>query len=1032
MDKKIFKAAIVDTTRLVEAEARDVADHRMTENNADRSNKSLMSRISRTIKRIWTHNIALEYNRQKEIKKVRGEILKSGNLYIGEEDAAQKSDEAMKAIVERFTSEFEYDLLRQEEKDSKTPAHRALNAEIEDLIRDFASAVGPLDKSAFEAEKKDIISKYDPSYGSEAKMHADNLFEILQEVRDAIDHGQKLEEMNFEVEVTLAEARESLNMEAKGTNFDKVVEKTQNSKIGKYLVNEPAFVVVYTLTTKLLTSAASKAAKWLTFGAGSVLSGGISAAKERARIERERAQHMRERVKGMTFTEADMKRRKEMEKNVYEMRGTQDILPKLKGDLELAKGGNLDKATIDSILSHLADIEARIKLGNRERIDLISYTSFAELERERTDMLQTCARLKVELRKLMTPETFNSQFDSETEAEINKLMGGESGIEEKDRIFKKMKRNKAWRAFFKGTLISGAMGVAMQEVMSFTQGDTDNVISGTLKSIRNHLPGGEVKDFLNHHSGDFDKHTTALEGFRRWMTGETPHIPFGAGHDVLLGGSHMQLPEGVDLKLNTDGSTYDLVRGDDVISSNLKLDIDPSTGNLTPEARDLLSHEGIHADFSNTGMETTETVTTSAKDWVKGHMDQMHHVSKSWMGNDTPMYDDPDHPGHRLGADHNELRTYWGGEKGTGIDAQGNYVMKVDMTNDGSFQNGVSVAAHDEMMKGNLVALLSVSKDSQNYVFEVPVVRVGDFGMVTIDPKSEIAKMMLQNVNGHAVNIGGFIEIAKPDGVTPDGREMMKVLGTHIGTNHPNDITETVVKDTLEHNIKLTIPDKWDYNVPIPAPFIPRRPLERGEYKKPSENNIEGDPVVLRKFDAEPTPEAQEFPEEISPMEYDGLREDLKMLNKRIQASQGIITLEEYNFISDYGRKRFNELKSILAGIPVTFNKPELQKIGDEMEEYLLKAKKITSLNLKDFKAGIEVSERQLKFAEEAGDDDLIFVLKMRIEKMKKAVKSHESKMKKLGNDLKEAEKAKNEKEIIRLKDELRKLEKKKFNLTSY
>lgn len=93
------------------------------------------------------------------------------------------------------------------------------------------------------------------------------------------------------------------------------------------------------------------------------------------------------------------------------------------------------------------------------------------------------------------------------------------------------------------------------------------------------------------------------------------------------------------------------------------------------------------------------------------------------------------------------------------------------------------------------------------------------------------------------------------------------------------------------------------------------------------------------------TPEENETKElnsqeniEMTQEEYDAIKDDLKMLNKKIQETRGIINLSEDSFKSEYGRKRYKELNFIGEGKPVRFNQTELQTIGDEMEGVLGKA----------------------------------------------------------------------------------------------
>ncbi len=117
----VFKAGIIDVQALVEAQAQDIGEARMTESKEDKSKNWL----SRNATRIWKHNLAQEYYRHKEISKVREKILRTGNLYDDEKefgadgDSKKHHDEAMGAVIAKFTSEYADEVLRKEEKGEK-------------------------------------------------------------------------------------------------------------------------------------------------------------------------------------------------------------------------------------------------------------------------------------------------------------------------------------------------------------------------------------------------------------------------------------------------------------------------------------------------------------------------------------------------------------------------------------------------------------------------------------------------------------------------------------------------------------------------------------------------------------------------------------------------------------------------------------------------------------------------------------------------------------------------------------------------
>ncbi|MDB5245062.1 MAG: hypothetical protein JWN90_167, partial [Parcubacteria group bacterium] len=177
-EKRVFNATLVDVSNLAEAQARDTADHRMTESKEDRS-KGFFRRLR---DRVWKHNIAQEYYRQKEMQKARKEIKESGNLYAaeGEDESKGTADHAraMEAVVERFTSEYEQDTLRDDERESKVQMENGpTNEKIKDLIRSYA-ADPTMTPAAFTEERNRILSSLDESYAKEGAMYADNLLSI--------------------------------------------------------------------------------------------------------------------------------------------------------------------------------------------------------------------------------------------------------------------------------------------------------------------------------------------------------------------------------------------------------------------------------------------------------------------------------------------------------------------------------------------------------------------------------------------------------------------------------------------------------------------------------------------------------------------------------------------------------------------------------------------------------------------------------------------------------------------------------------
>jgi hypothetical protein len=822
-EKKIFKAALINADELLKSQSVDIADARMTESKKDRSRNI----FARTAIRIWKHNLAQEWYRQREIKRVREEILKNNNLYGGEQDfdpdkktnSKAVHDEAMSAIVSRFTSEYEEDMLKDEERDSKKDRSdqekgsqiREVEADIKTLIKRYAGS--NMSKESFEEEKKRILSRCDPESASDKSLYADNLFSIATEVKEAVTHGAKLKELDFEVELTLGKAKGSLSSEAHQSGFDKTVEKFQNSSVGKYIANEPTALLIaaglYETSKKMLHSAVrSKAVQWGTFGLAALASGYISSRKESARLERERAQHMRERAKGMEFKEPDMKRRQEMEKNAYEARSATDIIESLSEDLENVQNGKVGEEELNGIMGRLANLESRIKLNDQKKVDLISYDKWNTVEKDRMMMDLKRAQLKVAIRKglaeeklkLATKENFDTYLSQLTDVEKTQLLGGEHGMDRKDEIFKKMKHKKVTRVFINSAIASATIGTLFQEGRALFDPSQDGIIEGSIKS-------------LGHHTEHLKENSTALEYFRRWTAGEAPRMPRGDLHEVLIGKTAVQLPKGIDLVPNSD-STFNLVRNGEVISGHIPMNLD-AQGNLSEATKEALAKSDIHSGFALLGSKTTEHIHQSADDYLKQHASGMHKVHRElWYDNDTP------HP-----FDQNELKEYWGGVNNTGIDAKGNYVFNIaNMSSEGSYHGQFAA----DPQSGELKMLFSLSRGTQHQVFEVPI---GADGNAIIDPKSEIGKLMFETHNGHAVFTGQFAEVAQSMGHAADGGENVRILATHMGPGKET-MDDIIIKDTTVPKVILDIPAKNTYDVPFVIPIRPRRPLEKGEYKK--------------------------------------------------------------------------------------------------------------------------------------------------------------------------------------------------------
>ncbi len=911
--EKIKKGiSVVNIEEIAEAEAKKAADAYMTESKSGAG----------FLKKLWKHTFFDEYYRQREINKVREEIKNTGNIYTRRSEKSNPDHvAAMSAITERFVSEYEGTLSEEEEKkvlDAKDTKTITAKTNIQDIVQKYAQ--GLISKEVFINEKNRVLNTLENDDTTKGpNMYADNLLEIAENARLAVEHGASIKELDLETNIILGKAKSSLKTEAHFNMVDRGVDWMKKSKVGRFV--SPAVLstgvgIAYSLSVGLGKKAlGSQAAAWGTFGAAVAVSSAFAGMNESQRVALERAQHGLEMAEGGTF-EKDSKRREQIDQYQYQMEKSSDLAAALRGLVfeKDAKGNetikNIKEEEMSAIFAQLAAIEARNSLNAKKKIDLISYTDIGSVEKERTDLTILTAKAKVELRKKIEAglkggipegETFDTYLAKQAKTVEDSLMGGERGISAQDRAFSKYK---AKRVAMKvgATALSGlVIGGAVQEAVAFFKDDTQGIIEGFLKN-----------------GGDENRIQTPLEHLRGWIMNDPSTMGLDNPVTTNIDGITFNTPEGTSIIKNAD-ETFDVLKGDTVISDNIKLSFD-ADGNLDAGSLARLGETGVVANTTHTLVESTKQIIQTAAEYVETHEGTQHITRDAWYDNDTSIFDK------------NELRLDWGG--GTGIDADGNYVLNMArMAEDGSFHDGFLVDAQEKMKDGALKMIFSLSQDTQHHVFEVPIDTNGN---AVIDPNSEMGKLFFATENGQAVFKGRFAEVVQSFG-EQNGVEHVKPLATLVGEN--NDTIESIIPvhvDHPVHNLELPLDTEPPYFIPV----VPRTPLETLMKKKEKEAGKKSGGPIIAPIIVEDEKKKKGIDESIkvTQEEYRGMQDDLKMINKKIQSSEGIITVTENDFKSAYGKKRYRELSFIQEGIPVTFNKAEMQAIGDELEGMLSRA----------------------------------------------------------------------------------------------
>lgn len=481
----------VDIDSITQAEARKAADNEMAE----------ISKSKNIIKRIWKGSLFKEYYRQKEYSIAREKIETENNIYAGRDLEAKAHEKATRAITERFMSEYREAVGPDEEKNilkSNNPEIKKTVGGIEELI--FKYANNQIDELSFTNEKNRIFREINGIKEEEkgVKMYADNLKEIAMSVKVALEHGARMEEIKMNTDLIIGKAKSSLKTEAHFNSVDKLIDKLKNTKLGRYI--SPATL---TIATGLAYSLSVTLGKKVAFRAGAIASlglavgavGAIAGVEESYKITRERKQHNLEMAEGGSFDKED-KGRSNLEKFRHEMVSANDLRKEIEDVLKLKTPNGLRKKLTeeekDQILSTLAKIEARKKLNYEKKIDLISYSGIDNVEEENKELIILVEKAKRHMRKILASsperEGFDSYLSKLTEAEKIKIIGGENGLDKKDKAFKKYKAKKVAKKVLTTVSTGIALGLIAQEGAALLDDNAQSVFEGVNNQATEQTP----------------------------------------------------------------------------------------------------------------------------------------------------------------------------------------------------------------------------------------------------------------------------------------------------------------------------------------------------------------------------------------------------------------------------------------------------------------------------------------------------------------------------------------------------------------
>lgn len=893
-NKLLKSISIVGVDKKVVDVAMDQAAFEMTEN----AKKALWWQ------KLWKHGMAREAYHFDKQRVAHKKILEENNIFANTVDdagkaltqdiKAQKQAEFASATTERFLLE-NGDLVEKglgekvvESKDEAT------KTEIKDLIKSFAA--GQISEAAFLEEKNRVIgglrTKNEELLG---KTQVDNILEVAKEIKALAGHQAGLEALEFDINLTLGSAEGGIKMRSQYDGLEKIIKKITSNPVGAAMLNETslaaAVIASGALAAKTLgKSSLALAGKLVTFGLGIGIASSFAYKKEAMRTEHDRGTHIRELAtkdgdfealtenppqkpvkpaenasaeekktyaeqnkaykKEQKQWESKYKRRLELEPSRYKTAKAEDLISIIKNHYD--EQGNLkdlDQNSFKQILGDLGDAIARNNLANEKKIDLICYSNPLVVETERTALLKSISRMKVDLsRKLKAAEgevvtdsdeiinfrneiseleetmetTRDKKVFKELEAQIeqkrlqlaamiqahqeaNKLPAAEDlefllgasasvagkelykDITEKDKLFSKIKSKRARGAAAITAIAGTTIGLLVQE-LGATVFDSSDKLQGVFESTNEHI------------TNKF----TALGALRHFMAGHfnAPSLNF---HDAVIGNNTFKLPVGTEL-VKLDGGLFNLVSGGKVVAENLAPNPD---GTLSETSVNALHEAGISVNQTHEHVTKHVAEQTDARGlldtWKHSLSEKVEDIRRlMWFDNNTPKFD------------LNELRGY------LKLDSDGNYIIDVShMKPTGSFHGAVSTDVPKMFAEGKIHILLSLSKDTQNSVIDY---LVRPDGTVLIDKASEVGKNLFAVENGDPVSLSQYLEVALDKGATTDGKEAFQVVATAIGRGIDSGVIETEVPDTIYKTV-IDGSDSWEMSNFIPV--VGRSPLER-------------------------------------------------------------------------------------------------------------------------------------------------------------------------------------------------------------
>jgi len=715
----------------------------------------------------------------------RSNMLNQQNIY-GDPARQAEHDREMEAIRLRFTlggpDQVFSDLADRPESREVIPANQQDPRRVQILaLMELAISTG-MTEDNFRLQQRDLYRRL--GLADQQSIMTDNLWLIVQALRPDPQFRARLQTLK----IVLGEASIGLRTQTKYSLVDRALHRLEGVPVLNMLSPSVVATGVALATAVTISSAKGLLAVGAPVIGSAAVSGLAGYIQTHEATQRDIYNDRRDAAISEAFDATSRERNKLQQAGTrFDMRDAVDMTNSLNVQLP-------DPATLShqahfvhacqayqDLLQNYAEARARIGLSNRQRIDLIRFSSPTSIEAERLILTVAVASARETLRSYhasllqaaggtLVPFGLTNDATDMMNTRVAQVEGDiqRRVIDTVQRTTKSFVRQKS----LKHAAIAAGASVAFAGV---TYG-----LSQAVQSILS-SPGG-------------------LQGpsFSRLLPGSQSEVH-------LLGGQ--------TLEPNSDGS-FSIEQDGKVKVHGVRF---TQGGTLTEDTKALLQEKGYF--FHDKGLwsenvATEQSVRLSPEQYLKEQSDALVTIDHiEWADNNTPVFDK------------NELRLDWGGPNNTGITEDGYVFSTQRMTPDGSYHHQETF---DATVKDKLYNVFSITQGAETKVFVYP-----DGAVIPKD--SDAGKMLFREVNGKAVFLGNYAHAMYFDTPPVPGQSIPRgvSLATHVGSNTPASI-EKIVTSTqqVSHGPSVSIVPPLEASrdgtpFVLPLPLFLRKELER-------------------------------------------------------------------------------------------------------------------------------------------------------------------------------------------------------------